>query len=125
VTQTTADKLKMAFGIVLYLSIALLLPITVRLFGVYSDQPLTYPHLAVPFIMIPYIMGISYRMFRAPWRLLLWCPAVIMLALTVLSIIDGVMKHQFLEQDLIFWPLLIGSYLSFSYIGKRTRDRMI
>ena len=115
----------LAVGLVLYLVIAVCLPVIVPLLGIYSDVPSTYPRLVIPLIGLPFLMGYAARLFGGPWRLLLWCPAVIMLALAIFSILDGLKKREYLAQDLIFWPILIACYLVFSYLGKRTRDRLV
>lgn len=120
-----AKKAWMAIGFVLYLAIAFVLPVSVQLLGIFSDQPITYPRLAIPLFLVPFLLGFAQRAFLMPWRLQLWCPAVIMLGLSVFSIIEGLSRREYLAQDLVFWPMLIGCYLGFSYVGKITRDRTV
>jgi hypothetical protein len=119
------QKTWMAIGFILYLSIALVLPVVTRLLGVYSDQPSTWPRLAIPLAMIPFLMGFAQKLFGGMWRLMLGSPAIILLTLAIFSLVeDLVKKTDYLTQDLIFWPILIACYVGFSYLGKRTRDRL-
>ncbi len=116
----------MAFGFLIYLSIAIVLPVVTRLLGVYSDEPVTWPRLVVPMLMIPFLMGYAQKLFGGMWRIMLWCPAVVMLAIAIMAIVDDLTKttESYLKQDLVFWPSMIVCYLAFSYLGKLTRDRL-
>lgn len=115
----------MAIGLILYLSIALVLPVVTRLLGVYSDMPSTWPRLAIPLVMIPFLMGFAQKLFGGLWRLMLGLPAIILLTLAIFSVVEDVMKKtDYLTEDLIFWPTLIACYIGFSYLGKLTRDRL-
>jgi hypothetical protein len=114
----------MATGLIVYLAIALFLPVTVRVLEIFSDIPSTWPRLLIPFLFIPFLMGFAQALFLVPWRLLLWSPAVVMAALAVFSIVDDLKRPEFLSQDLIFWPVLLVCYLICSWLGKYTRERM-
>ena len=123
-TRFTIRHAWTAFGFLVYLSIAFILPVVTRLLGVYSDEPLTWFRLIVPMVMIPFLMGYAQVLFGGIWRLMLWSPAVVMLAISVFAIVDDLTRADYLKQDLVFWPTMIASYLAFSYLGKLTRDRL-
>ena len=113
-----------SFGFLIYLSIAIVLPVVTRLLGVFSDVPETWLRLVVPLVMIPFLMGYAQALFGGAWRLMLWLPAALMLGLSVVAVIDDLRKTEFLKADLVFWPTMIICYTGFSYLGKQTRDRL-
>jgi hypothetical protein len=117
-------KIWMATGFILYLAIAVLLPVTVQLLGVFSDVPESWVRLIIPLIFIPFLMGFAQPLFLLPWRAHLLAPAVVMLIISVFSITDGVKNHEFLTQDLIFWPTMIVTYLIFSRLGLLVEKRL-
>jgi hypothetical protein len=117
-------KVWTAVGYLVYLSIAFVLPVITRILGVFSDVPSTWPRLAVPLVMVPFLMGFAQALFGGAWRLMLWLPAAVMFVIAVIAIIDDFSKTDFLKPDLIFWPVMMLCYLAFSYLGKITRDRL-
>ena len=115
-------KIWMAIGLLLYIAIAIILPITVPLMGVFSDAPETWVRLLIPLIMIPFLMGYAQPLFLMPWKIQLWTPGALYLMIAITSVVDSVRTHTFLIQDLIFWPLMIAAYLAMSYAGLRVRN---
>lgn len=109
-------------GLLVFLVIALLIPMTAPALGVFSNVPSTWPRLVVPFCAMPFFIGLSLPLFGPHRRLLFWAPELTLAVVAMFAILDSLTRNHFLAQNLIFYGLLLVTYPLFAYAGLRFRE---